>query len=99
MKSHFGFSGLYKQQPMHRNNPMLRYRQQTTHKPRDPDTPSVFSVLVMMVMASLYASLVYYILDRNNSLPEDGIEFACMCLAPPTIVIGVGIVMLQCILG
>ena len=78
---------------------MLRYRQQTTYKPRDPDAPSALSVIAMMLIAALYASLVYFLLERSNSLPEDGIEFACLCLAPPTLVIMIGITMLQCLLG
>ena len=78
---------------------MLRYRQQTTYKPRDPDTPSALSVIVMMLIAALYASLVYFLLERSNALPEDGVEFACMCLAPPTLVIMIGFAMLQCLMG
>ena len=84
---------------MHRQNPLLRNRKQTRYKPRDTENPSLFSVLTMVIMSALYVSFVYFMLERHNALPDDGIQFACLCLAPPTLVTVFGVAMLQCILG
>ena len=84
---------------MHRQNPLLRNRKQTRYRSRDTEAPSLFSVLTMVIMSVLYASFVYLMLERHNALPDDGIQLACLCLAPPILVTVFGVAMLQCMFG
>ena len=85
--------------PMPRIHPFLQGRPRPYRKPQEPEPPSLFEVIVVLVITAIYASLMYCILESNNALPEDGVGFACICIAPPVILIGAAAMILQCIIG